>query len=211
MPIKKEFALQEYLAADNGKHLAELDPALELIETEHKFRGGRIDILAKRQDILVGIELKSNSYQTRGVCAQLLNYLTYLSSEKGEVYFVAPKIKYGIYSTLQPFYEGKVLHFFEYSKEGKNYFFRKIKPSEINDVKKAFYEDEPELLTEEKIKKGINIILGESKEAKLMSTIIDTKKSKKVQLDNITESIFGLMPKNYGFLKKAYEIMKLLE
>lgn len=102
-----ERLLQEYLA----RNLDRIDPALSLVRTEHAFPGGRIDILARRHGSAVGIELKAKPYSTRAVCVQLLNYLTYL--ERGEVYFAAPKVNRGVYSTLKRYCDAGRLRLYE--------------------------------------------------------------------------------------------------
>ena len=47
-----EFALQNYLTKNNGFNLRKIDPSLEIIESEHIFKGGRIDILARKNSEL---------------------------------------------------------------------------------------------------------------------------------------------------------------
>jgi hypothetical protein len=215
---KNEHALQNYLTKNNGINLKKIDSSLTLLDIEHKFRSGRIDILAKRDDKLIGIELKSSDYQTRGICAQLLNYLNYLTPGNGEVYFIAPKIKYGIYSTLRNFYEDKKLKLFEYEQRNNSLVFKEIYPLDLDDSRAlnifSYQHSEllnTELIKKEKIRKGIEIIVKDSKQAKLINTILDDGKPVQKQIEDITDSIFDIIPsRKYSFLKTAYELLKLI-
>lgn len=213
-----ESYLQDYLTKNNGLNLKKIDPGLELVEKEHAFKGGRIDILAEKNSTPVGIELKFKDYQTRGICAQLLNYLNYLTEKKGEIYFVAPKIKYGIYSTLKGFYEDKKLRFFEVTYSKGIYSFSEIVPSSINDLKRktvdSFYPSETNHEFVEKMIRGIYKIIPDipdKKKAKLINSIIDDRKSKQKHLEDIAESVIDIlsMQKNSS-IKKAYDILKIL-
>ncbi|MFA6073697.1 MAG: hypothetical protein WC758_06280 [Candidatus Woesearchaeota archaeon] len=217
---RKEHVLQTYLIKNNGQNLKKIDSNLNILESEHKFRSGRIDILAEKKNDLqkqiIGIELKSSTYQTRAICAQLLNYLNYLDSKNGAVYFVAPKIKYGIYSTLKTFYDFGKLRLFEFEQKSNDYFFRELFPNTINDRLQIQIEhtdinySNTEIINTEKIKKGISILIKDKKQAKLLDSIIDTQKSKHQQLEAITDSLIDLIPsKNYSFIKTAYELLKL--
>ena len=91
-----ELQLQQYLTRNRGENLRKIDSELEFLEAEYKFESGRIDIVAKKESTPIGIELKATNYQTRAICAQLMNYLNYISKFDGNIYFIAPKIKYGI-------------------------------------------------------------------------------------------------------------------
>jgi|WetSurMetagenome_2_1015567.scaffolds.fasta_scaffold411311_2 hypothetical protein len=211
-----ESSLQTYLTKNHGLNLQRIENSLELIEPEHIFRGGRIDILAKNQSNLVGIELKYNNYQTRGICAQLLNYLNYLSAKDGVVYFIAPKIKYGIYSTLKEFYDHKQLKFFEVTRVNNYYLFVEVEPININDARRVDFQDytlasQTQNKYNEKFTKGISLIIKDKKKAKLLNNIIDSRKSKRKQLEDITDSIVDIIAPKNSVLKTAYELLKLFE
>jgi len=215
---KTEYALQNYLIKNNGINLKKIEPTLILIDIEHKFRGGRIDILAKKDDKIIGIELKSTTYQTRGICAQLLNYLNYLTPDHGEVYFIAPKIKYGIYSTLRNFYDDKKLKLFEYEKRNNELIFKEIYPFNLDDSRRIctlnYSSDDiftSEIVKREKLRKGIEILVKDNKKAKFINNILDDKKPMRKQIEDITDSIFDIIPsRKYSFLKTAYELLKLI-
>jgi hypothetical protein len=211
-----EQELQHYLVKNNGEHLAEIEPSLILLDAEHKFPGGRIDIIAKSNDAPIGIELKAADYQTRAICAQLLNYLNYLSKFNGSVYFIAPKIKYGLYSTLQNFYSSGMLKFFEVKKNNENYSFNEIRPFEIDDKKHAepVFEKHSTLedkMFEEKMKKGIDILVRNRKKATLAKNIIDSKKEKRKYYEDVAESVIDMVEattKSKG-IGMIYRLMKL--
>lgn len=211
-----ERTFQDYLTKNNGANLKKIDCYLELIESEHKFKGGRIDILAKKESKTIGIELKYYNYNTRGVCAQLLNYLNYITPIGGEVYFIAPKIKYGLYSTLKSFYDDNKLKFFEVTNTGNTYSFKELLPQYIDDSKQINYSllkpnQDPCFETTEKIKRAISIILKDEKKAKLINCIIDDRKSREKKLEDITETILEIItPRKSCALKRVYKLIKLL-
>jgi hypothetical protein len=210
-----ESLLQTYLSRNNGLNLKQINPSLEFIECEHIFRGGRIDIWAKEKSKFVGLELKSKDYQTRNICAQLLNYLNYLETWNGELYFIAPKIKYGIYSTLKTYYDDNKLKFFEYTISNQSYNFTEIKPTEIKDyrpnVLQTYHPGESNYLYNEKIIKGVSLIVKDKKQAKLITNILDDRKSREKQLEDVTDSVIDIVSvRNNKFIKIAYELLKLL-
>lgn len=100
-----ESRLRDYLAGNLGI----IDPDLRLVATEYVIPGGRLDILAENQRSRVAIELKAAPYDTRRVNVQLLLYLNYAPL----VYFVAPKVRRGVYAALQQYYHRQRLKFFE--------------------------------------------------------------------------------------------------
>ncbi len=101
----QEFRLRDYLA----RNLHVLDPRLNFVAVEHAFPGGRIDILARRGRKRVGIEVKARPYDTQKVCAQLMHYCETFPL----VYFVAPKVRYGVYGTLRQYCHSRRLSLFE--------------------------------------------------------------------------------------------------
>ncbi len=108
-----EKKLQEFLIKNNGYELRRIDKELIFLESEHKFRGGRIDILASKNGLPVAIELKARDYSSSQVAGQMINYHNYLKSKQGLVYLVAPKIKPGIISTLNNYDNMKFFEFDE--------------------------------------------------------------------------------------------------
>lgn len=125
-----ERKLQNYLIANTGRNLSRIDSELVFLDSEYSFKGGRIDILAAKNGLPVAIELKANNYSSSQVAGQLINYHNFLESKSGFVYFVAPKVKPGVFSTLKNF---ERLRFFEFD-EKLNFY-------EINksDSKKKFF------------------------------------------------------------------------
>jgi hypothetical protein len=214
---KNELLLQHYLLKRNGENLRQINPHLRLLDYEHKFPGGRIDILAQQGSSKVALELKARQYSTNSICAQLLNYLNYLRSSSGKVYFIAPKIKYGVYSTLKEFYEGHILELYEVQKNstGDKYFFQKMSPGQLDDRRRIQYLDE-ELSAneqlEEKIKQYLEIIIKDKKEAKLIKSILDNKKLDDKHLNEIIKNILPCLDKNPGgtYLHQIYSLAKLL-
>lgn len=103
--------LQNYLVASVGRNLSKIDPELIFLDSEYSFPGGRIDILASKNGVPVAIELKAKEYSSSQVSGQLINYHTFLSKKNGEVYFVAPKIKPGVFSTMSSY---ESTRFFEF-------------------------------------------------------------------------------------------------
>lgn len=210
-----EYFIQNYLSANRGEKLAQIHPSLVFIEKEHKFNGGRIDILAKKGKEIIGIELKAAPYNTQSVCAQILNYINYLSDINGKVYFIAPKIRYGVYSTLKNFYDSKTLLLFEFTKDNKDYFFKEVKPKELDDSRSFVFREENYPYTmfnnELKIKKGIDILIKNKKENKLIKSIIDSGTSDEKLLELIASSAADIiLGKNKTIAKSAYELFKIL-
>jgi RecB family endonuclease NucS len=97
----KEKDLQDFLTENKGKRLRNLDSDLLYLEQEYTFPGGRVDILALKQGLPVGIELKAKKYNTNAVCGQLHKYLSFFKEKKGSVYFVAPYIAKGVQETFK--------------------------------------------------------------------------------------------------------------
>lgn len=110
-----EKKLRKYLTYKNGINLKYIDPELLFLKEEYAFYGGRIDILAMKNGVPVGIELKAKDYNSMQVAAQLLNYINFLAPKSGEVYFIAPKVKEGIFSSLKAYQE--ITSFFEYDNQ----------------------------------------------------------------------------------------------
>jgi len=144
--------LQKYLIKNNN--LNSIDKKLSFIEEEKKIPGGRIDIYASKGSKKVALELKAAHYNTKTTCLQLINYINFITPIKGEVYFVAPKINVGIYSTLQQYYNNKQLKLFEYTYSKKDGFdFFQVYKNELNDSRKITFLNE--ILTVKEAKKGI--------------------------------------------------------
>ncbi len=122
-----EKKLQEYLTKNDGHNLKRIDYNLLFLESEYKFIGGRIDILALKRNMIVGIELKARDYSSSQASAQLINYLTFLEPQRGMVYFVAPKIKPGIISTMQRYKDRIRLFEFDSKMQFKETYFNNTK------------------------------------------------------------------------------------
>lgn len=119
-----EDRLRTYLARDLGR----VERGLVLLEEEHLFPGGRIDILARQGDARVALELKAQPYSTQQVCAQLMNYLHYVP----RVYFIAPKVRYGVYATMQDHYRQDRLKLFEID---SHLDIRRVVPHDLDDTR----------------------------------------------------------------------------
>ena len=102
-----EARLRDYLARDIGR----IDPGLSLLAVEHPVPAGRVDLLARDAHGIVGVELKARPYGTDDVCEQLCHYLRVLP----RVYFVAPKVKRGVYDGLRDAYGEGRLRLYEVS------------------------------------------------------------------------------------------------
>lgn len=135
-----ERKLQNYLIANGGYNLRRIDSDLIFLDSEYSFPGGRIDILALNDGRPVAIELKAKDYSSSQVAGQLINYYNFLKSRNGLVYFVAPKVKPGVFSTLSSY---DSIFFFEfdsrlrfkevyYSNHRKKFFDFIIPPSEVS-------------------------------------------------------------------------------
>ena len=99
-------------------------------------KDGRIDILAKENKKKVAIELKAANYSTQQVCAQLLNYINFVEPSRGKVYFIAPKVKMGIYTTLKKYHEKKILELYEVSLNGNGYIFKRVYRKDLDDSRR---------------------------------------------------------------------------
>jgi hypothetical protein len=210
-----ELLLQNYLANNNGHNLSKIEENLKIIEKEHIFPGGRIDILAEKNKIPVAIELKIKDYNTRGICAQLLNYLNYMSSMNGKVYFVAPTIKYGVFSTLKNYYSENKLKFFEVSGRRGEFFFEEKKPNDLSiknyGQKIIPYSDDDvnKALNKEIFYTSIALLIPNKKAVNLIYSILDDGKSESKQLEDIANNTISLFVKNRN-IKKTYNVIKLL-
>ncbi len=212
-----ELQLQQYLTRNRGENLRKIDSELEFLEAEYKFESGRIDIVAKKESTPIGIELKATNYQTRAICAQLMNYLNYISKFDGNIYFIAPKIKYGIYSTLKTYYDTGLLKFFEVTKKNDLYSFKEIKLQDIDDKKRvetihcAESRTLENKLFEEKMKKSVDILIHNKKKAGFVKNIIDNNKDKTKYYEDIVESVIDIVEhstKTRG-LGALYRLLKL--
>ena len=142
-----ERKLQNYLIANSGKNLSKIDSDLVFLDSEYSFNGGRIDILAAKNGLPVAIELKAKNYSSSQVAGQLINYHTFLKPKNGLVYFVAPKIKPGVFSTLKNYERVKFfefdskLNFYELNKpDSKTRFFSFIIPKLEKDLAYTYFK-----------------------------------------------------------------------
>jgi hypothetical protein len=210
-----ELLLQNYLANNNGHNLSKIEENLKIIEKEHIFPGGRIDILAEKNKIPVAIELKIKDYNTRGICAQLLNYLNYMSSMNGKVYFVAPTIKYGVFSTLKNYYSENKLKFFEVSGRRGEFFFEEKKQNDLSiknygqKIIPYSNDDLNKALNREIFYTSIALLIPNKKAVNLIYSILDDGKSESKQLEDIANNTISLFVKNRN-IKKTYNVIKLL-
>ena len=161
-----EVLLRNYFTKENGKNLKKINKDLKLIEPEYVFQGGRIDILCEYKKRPLALELKANNYSTQMVCVQLLNYINYVKEKKGSVIFLAPKVKYGVYSTLKEHYSKGILELYEFD-VNKNYDLniKKMSPKLLDDSRNIQYLNE--FLEQESLKESLeDVIYKNAKEKK---------------------------------------------
>lgn len=208
---KYESALSNYLCKNNGANLKKIQGSLMLVEPEHRFNGGRIDILARnvQSSQLIGIELKAANYVTREICAQLMNYENYLSLKGGILYFVAPKIKGGIYSTMKNYCDNGTLKMFEYEFSRGEYCFAEMNGANLDDTRKWKYDPSSDFPQNyEEIRKAI-LLLTDKKRAKLVDSIMNTCESREMQAEKIMDAALDLVfSKKKRFIMAAYHIMR---
>lgn len=148
-----EIILQEYLIKNNGYNLKKIEDDLIFKESERVFKNGRIDIIAEQRVIFgknkpIGIELKTNKYNTADVCDQLDRYIHFMSKKGGIVYFIAPKIKEGVADNLVKPYRKNQVQFYEVSIHNMRsmtqyeFKFQRVTKDDLDDSRKIVYLDD---------------------------------------------------------------------
>ena len=210
-----EQVVQSYLVANKGKPLKNLNKKLELIETEHKIEGGRIDILCEERNWprnkLTAIELKALNYNTSHAIGQLTKYLNYAD----QVYFLAPKVKKEIYIQLKKPYRQNKLWLYEYKiKPRKGFYFKQMKPKDLKDEREIKWMDEQlkQELNTQRIKHALNIKNTESIRAAMdiLYFLKDNRKMKKATKQDMAKIGIKIL-EHYDDYKGVNLISKALE
>lgn len=161
-----EFLIRDYYA----EKLEYIDKKISLIETEHEFPGGRIDIYAKNKYTQrpIAIEIKALKYNTKNTAMQLLNYINYVKEKKGKVYFVSPKVNQGLLNILKEYYDKNLVQFYEYTYKNEQFTAKKVKEKDLDDTRNIKFMDE--IIKEKNITKkyaikkmtsaGIDMLIG---------------------------------------------------
>ncbi len=214
-----EALLRNYLSHKNGKNLNRIKPGLKLLGEEIIIPSGRIDLLVEDSQSICGIELKATKYNTRQVGTQLTGYANYFRDNNGKVFFVAPKVKKGIYYALKDFYDGGIIEFYEIKVTDK-FNFKRVYAEELDDSRKIYYLDE--IVMPASIEKGYsapgmlgNYIARNIEAAKLINTLKECtgRPEKKSFAKAISEATKFISKQAKGktrhSLKAIHEIAKL--
>ncbi len=186
-----ETLLRNYLSYDNGKNLSRIKPGLRLLGEEIIIPSGRIDLLVRDSQSICGVELKAMNYNTRQVGTQLTGYAHYFKENNGKVFFIAPKVKKGIYYALKDFYEEGMVEFYEIKVTNK-FSFNRVYSKDLDDSRKIYYLDE--IVMPANIEKGYtkpgmlgNYIARNIEAAKLINTIKEC--TNKPEKENFAKAI----------------------
>lgn len=142
-----ERIVQNYLLANNGAELKKINKKLFIEKSEKIIKNGRIDIMCfekqLRRNKPIAIELKARDYSITRPIGQLIKYTNFVKPQNGQVYFIAPMVKEGLYEQLKPQYEGKLLKFYEYTVVPyKGFEFWEVKPKDLDDSRQVKWMDE---------------------------------------------------------------------